>query len=75
MIHAQRNEKILNAIANETKRALVSKSTAKAALISEGIYTKKGALRAAFREKSAKAAAPIGFDDAQDIGALHGHGA
>lgn len=48
MTHAQRNEKILAAIAEETKRAVASKKVARETLIKEGIYTTKGKLRAEF---------------------------
>ena len=48
MTHAQRNAGILKMLEEETKRATVSKATARAALINEGIYTKKGKLRAEF---------------------------
>jgi hypothetical protein len=55
MTNAQRNEKILAAIAEETARALSSKKTARDALIKEGIYTKRGTLRVEFGGKSKKA--------------------
>jgi hypothetical protein len=48
MTHAQRNQKILAAIAQETARALSSKEAARETLIKEGIYTAKGKLRAEF---------------------------
>jgi hypothetical protein len=48
MTHAQRNQKILAAIAEETERAVTSKKTARETLIKEGIYTTKGKLRAEF---------------------------
>lgn len=48
MTHAQRNQKILEAIALTTERALVSKMQARKTLIDEGIYTSKGELRAEF---------------------------
>ena len=48
MDRAQRNEKILKAIAERTKQALTSKQAARQMLIDEGIYTKKGKLRAEF---------------------------
>jgi hypothetical protein len=48
MTHAQRNQKILEAIATETARALTSKKMARETLINEGIYTTKGTLRAEF---------------------------
>ncbi len=59
MTHAQRNRKILDAIAEETKRAVASKKSAREALIKEGIYTKKGKLRAEFggEGRNAKAVA------------------
>lgn len=57
MTHAQRNEKILEAIAKETARALSSKKAARDTLISEGIYTQKGKLRVEFGGGKAKTAA------------------
>ena len=48
MTQAQRNRKILKAIQEDTKRALTSEKTARAALIRDGIYTSKGKLRAEF---------------------------
>lgn len=45
MTHAQRNQKILEAIAKETARALQSKKIARETLIAEGIYTARGKLR------------------------------
>lgn len=48
MTHAQRNQKILAAIAEQTERAVSSKKTARETLIGEGIYTAKGQLRAEF---------------------------
>lgn len=54
MTHAQRNQKILDAIAQETARAVSSKKAAREALISEGIYTAKGKLRAEFGGDSKK---------------------
>ncbi|MCA3564451.1 MAG: hypothetical protein IOC90_11950 [Methylocystis sp.] len=48
MTHAQRNQKILNAIKDETKRGLVSKKAARDTLIKEGIYTTSGKLRKEF---------------------------
>ncbi|UZK64823.1 hypothetical protein [Sphingomonas sp. M1-B02] len=48
MTHAQRNAGILKMLEEETKRATVSKATARETLINEGIYTKKGKLRAEF---------------------------
>lgn len=48
MTHAQRNQKILEAIAQETERALISKKAARETLIKEGIYTTKGKLRVEF---------------------------
>ena len=59
MTHAQRNQKILDAIAEETARALSSKKVARETLIKEGIYTTKGKLRVEFggdRKKSNVAA-------------------
>lgn len=58
MTHAQRNQKILAAIAEETARAVSSKKVARETLINEGIYTAKGKLRAEFGGgKSGRAAA------------------
>lgn len=48
MTRSQRNQKILDAISEETKRALASKKVARETLIAEGIYTTKGKLRAEF---------------------------
>lgn len=48
MTDTERNRKILAALADRTKRALVSKKAARDLLIEEGIYTKKGKLRAEF---------------------------
>lgn len=48
MTHAQRNKKILAAIAEETERAVASKKIARETLIKEGIYTAKGKLRVEF---------------------------
>ena len=48
MTQAQRNKKILAAIAKKTARALESKKTARETLIGEGIYTANGKLRAEF---------------------------
>lgn len=59
MTHAERNQKILEAIAKETARAVATKKTARETLINEGIYTAKGKLRVEFggEGKKAKAAA------------------
>lgn len=46
--HQQRNQKILEAIAEETERAVSSKKVARETLIAEGIYTTKGKLRVEF---------------------------
>lgn len=54
MTHAQRNQKILEAIAEETERALASKKIARETLIKEGIYTAKGKLRVEFGGESKK---------------------
>lgn len=48
MTHQQRNQKILEAIAEQTERAVVSKKVARETLIKEGIYTAKGKLRVEF---------------------------
>lgn len=50
----ERNQKILQAIEAKTKRVLVSKKAARDSLIEEGIYTKKGKLRAEFGGKKPK---------------------
>lgn len=57
MTHAQRNQKILEAIDAETKRGMRSKKAARQTLISEGIYTAKGKLRVEFGGDSKKATA------------------
>jgi hypothetical protein len=57
MTHAKRNQKILEAIAEETARALQSKKIARDTLIAEGIYTIKGKLRVEFGGVSKKARA------------------
>ena len=57
MTTAQRNEKILKGIAEQTARALTSKTTARNMLIKEGIYTKQGKLRAEFGGGKTKTAA------------------
>lgn len=59
MTHAQRNQKILNAIAQTTESALKSRKAARDVLISEGIYTTKNKLRAEYggEPKKAKAVA------------------
>jgi hypothetical protein len=57
MTHAQRNERILKAIAKETARAIESRKTARETLIREGIYTKSGKLKAEFGGGKPKAAA------------------
>ncbi len=54
MTHAQRNQRILIAIAKQTERASASKEVARETLIGEGIYTKRGVLRAAYRQKKQK---------------------
>ncbi len=54
MTHAQRNKKILDAIAAETTRALSSQKAARETLIKEGIYTKRGKLRAEFGGEQTK---------------------
>lgn len=54
MTHAQRNQKILKAIAEETERAISSKKIARDTLISEGIYTTRGKLRVEFGGDSKK---------------------
>lgn len=57
MTHEQRNRKILDAIAQETARAVMSKKAARETLIKEGIYTSKGKLRAEYGGESKKARA------------------
>lgn len=54
MTRTERNQRIIEAIEAETASALVSKKTAREALINDGIYTKKGKLRAEFGGESAK---------------------
>lgn len=54
MTQAERNKKILQAIEAKTKRVVVSKDAARAALVDEGIYTKKGTLRGEFGGKEPK---------------------
>jgi hypothetical protein len=54
MTHAQRNAEILKILEENTKLATVSKAAARATLIGEGIYTKKGKLRVEFGGKSKK---------------------
>jgi hypothetical protein len=44
MTHAQRNQKILDAIESATKQAMLSKESARKTLIKAGIYTAKGEL-------------------------------
>jgi hypothetical protein len=48
MTHAKRNQKILDAIAEQTERATASKRAARETLIREGIYTTRGKLRVEF---------------------------
>lgn len=55
MTDAQRRTAIEKLIADYTAKHTVSKAAARAALIAEGIYTKKGALRAEFGGGSKKA--------------------
>lgn len=55
MTLAQRNGEILRILDAQTKRNTVSKAVARAALIDEGLYTKKGKLRVEFGGKSKKA--------------------
>ena len=57
MTHSQRNQKILEAITKETKRAVTSRKVARETLIKEGIYTTKGKLRVEFGGESKKARA------------------
>jgi hypothetical protein len=54
MTHAQRNQKILDAIAEETARASQSRKIARETLIAEGIYTTKGKLRVEYGGESKK---------------------
>lgn len=54
MTHAQRNQKILDAIAEQTARATASKKVARETLIREGIYTTRGKLRVEFGGQSKK---------------------
>lgn len=53
----KRNAAILKALAEQTKRNTVSRETARAALIAEGIYTKEGQLRPKFGGPRKKASA------------------
>ena len=55
MTVAQRNAEILRLLAQQTKLNTASKAAARASLIAEGIYTKKGALRVEYGGKSKKA--------------------
>lgn len=48
MTKDQSNQRILEAIAEQTARAISSKETARQMLIDEGIYTAQGALRPEF---------------------------
>ncbi len=50
----KRNQEILKALAEQTKRNMKSPATARAALIKEGIYTANGNLRAKFGGGKAK---------------------
>jgi hypothetical protein len=54
MTQSQRNEAILRMLEERTRIAMASKATAREALISEGIYTRKGKLRVEFGGKSKK---------------------
>jgi hypothetical protein len=54
MTNDQRNQKILEAIAKETARAVSSKKVARETLINEGIYTVRGKLRVEFGGDSKK---------------------
>lgn len=56
MTTAQRNAEILRILQVQTKRNTVSKAAARASLIAEGIYTKKGKLRVAFGGSSTRKA-------------------
>jgi hypothetical protein len=60
MTVAQRNAEILRILKAQTKRNTASKAAARASLIGEGIYTKKGKLRVAFGGSSKKASAAAG---------------
>lgn len=48
MTHAQRNAEIMRLIDAHTAAAVTSRKVARKTLIDEGIYTKKGKLRAKF---------------------------
>lgn len=50
----ERNRKIIDAMEAETALALVSRKAARALLIKDGIYTKKGKLRAKFGGEGSK---------------------
>jgi phosphosulfolactate synthase (CoM biosynthesis protein A) len=54
MTNAERNKRILKAIDAKTKRVIVSKKAARESLVEEGIYTKKGKLRAEFGGNGSK---------------------
>lgn len=51
---AERNRKIIEAMEAETALALVSRKAARDLLIKDGIYTKKGKLRAEFGGEGSK---------------------
>jgi hypothetical protein len=52
MTHDERNARILEAIAKYTEAATQSRKAARDALISEGIYTRKGRLKSAYGGKT-----------------------
>ncbi|WP_296615541.1 hypothetical protein [Sphingomonas sp.] len=56
MTLAQRNAEILKLLEEQTKRNSASPAAARASLIAEGIYTKKGKLRVEYGGKSKKGA-------------------
>jgi hypothetical protein len=51
----QRNAEIFKLLKEQTKRNTVSRAAARAALIDEGIYTKKGKVRAEYGGEPRKA--------------------
>ncbi len=56
MTHEQRNQKILDTIKRETKKALESKEYARKMLIKEGIYNEEGQLMPEFGGEAALSA-------------------
>lgn len=58
MTNAQRNQAIQTLIRDYTAKATVSRETARATLIKEGIYTPKGNLKAEFGGRGGKTKRP-----------------